>query len=78
MTPDQMRSQLGEHLEVSQYTPRFPSQIEELTRNATKISQFSWFSDEKQVKSTEYYRKPQDLISTKIREKLVKKLESAQ
>ena len=38
MTPDQMRSQLGDLLEVSQYTPRFPSQIEELTGDATKIS----------------------------------------
>ena len=36
MTQDQMTSQLGVLLEVSQYTPRFPSQNKELTRNATK------------------------------------------
>ena len=35
MTLDQMRSQLGVLLEVSQYTPGLPKQNEEQTRNAT-------------------------------------------
>ena len=36
MTPDQMRSQLGLLLEVSQYIPGLPKQNEEQTRNATR------------------------------------------
>ena len=36
MTPDQMSSQLGVLLEVSQYTLWLSRQNEELTRNATK------------------------------------------
>ena len=36
MTTDQLRSQLGVFLEVSQYIPGLPKQNEEQTRNATR------------------------------------------